>query len=145
MISEEITLPRDENDDSTLLRLLYRLVENCSYRMRQRRLLPEQAGLSIRYVDQVEKWRQIRLPPVNWPGHDLYNPLKELFFKVCKRRVRVGFMRVWFRGFYPPSPQLRLFQAPSLDQNRRAAIIRAMDRIRERYGENAVMWARLKA
>ena len=145
VVGEDITLPRDENDDSRLLRLLYRLVEKCSYRMRKRALIPRKAGLSVRYSDQVEVKRQIQLPCLNFRSPDLCNPLEKLFFEVCSRRVRVGFMRVWFWEFYPPSPQLALFHAPSPDESRKAMITQALDRIWERYGQDAVMYGRHKA
>ncbi len=145
VVGEDITLPRDENDDSRLLRLLYRLVEKCSYRMRKRALVPKKAGLSVRYSDQVEVRRQIQLPRLNFRSLDLCNPLEKLFFEVCSRRVRVGFMRVWFWEFHPPSPQLALFHAPSPDEDNKVMITQALDRIRERYGEDAVMYGRLKA
>lgn len=145
VVGEEITLTRDENDDSRLLRLLYRLVEKCSYRMRKRALIPKKAGLSIKYSDQVEARRQIQLPRLNFRGLDLCNPLEKLFFEVCSRRVRVRFMKVWFWEFHPPSPQLTLFHAPSPDESRKTMITQALDRIWERYGEDAVMYGRHKA
>jgi len=142
VVGEDITLPQNENDDSRLLRLLYRLVEKCSYRMRKRALIPKKAGLSVRYSDQVEVKRQIQLPRLNFRSLDLCNPLEKLFFEVCSRRVRVGFMRVWFWEFHPPSPQLALFHAPSPDENRKAMITQALDHIWERYGEDAIMYGR---
>jgi len=145
VVGEDITLPRDENDDSRLLRLLYRLVEKCSYRMRKRALIPRKAGLSVRYSDQVETRRQIQLPRLNFRSLDLCNPLEELFFEVCSRRVRVGFIKVWFWDFHPPSPQLSLFHAPSPNETRKTMITRAMDRIRERYGTEAITYGRCKA
>ena len=144
VVSEDITLPRDENDDSRLLGLLYRLVEKCSYRMRKRALIPKKAGLSVRYSDQVEVRRQIQLPRLNFPSLDLCNPLEKLFFEVCNRRVRVSFMRVWFWGFDPPSPQLALFHTPSPDENNKSMITRAMDRIRDRYGTEAITYGRAR-
>ena len=142
VVGEDITLPRDENDDSRLLRLLYRLVEKCSYRMRKRALIPRKAGLSVRYSDQVEVKRQIQLPRLNFRSPDLCNPLEKLFFEVCSRRVRVGFMRVWFWEFHPPSPQLALFHTPSPDENRKAMVTQALDHIWERYGTEAITYGR---
>jgi len=142
VVGEEITLSRDENDDSRLLGLLYRLVEKCSYRMRKRALIPRKAGLSVRYSDQVEARRQIQLPRLNLRGLDFYNPLEKLFFEVCSRRVRVGFMRVWFWEFHPPSPQLALFHAPSPDESRKTMITQALDRIWEKYGTEAITYGR---
>ena len=138
MVGEDITLPRDENDDSKLLRLLYRLVEKCSYRMRKRLLIPRKAGLSVRYSDQVETRRLIELPRLNFQDFDLCNPLEKLFFEVCSRRVRVGFIRVWFWEFHPPSPQLTLFHTLPPDKRNKTLITHAMDRIRERYGTEAI-------
>ena len=145
VVGEDITLPRDENDDLKLLRLLHRLVEKCSYRMRKKELIPKKAGLSVRYSDQVETRRQIQLPRLDFRNLDLCNPLEKLFFEVCSRRVRVGFIRVWFWEFHPPSPQLALFHAPSPDGENKTLITRAMDRIRERYGTEAITYGRHKA
>jgi len=142
MVGEDITLPRDENDDSKLLRLLHRLVEKCSYRMRKRALIPRKAGLSVRYSDQVETRRQIQLPRLNFQGSDLHSAMEKLFFEVCSRRVRAGFIRVWFWDFHPPSPQLTLFHAPSPDEKNKTMITHAMDRIRGRYGTEAITYGR---
>ena len=142
VVGEDITLPRDENDDSRLLRLLHRLVEKCSYRMRKKALIPKKAGLSVRYSDQVETRRQIQLPRLDFRNFDLCNPLEKLFFEVCSRRVRVGFMRVWFWEFHPPNPQLALFHTPSPDKENKAMITRAMDRIMERYGTEAITYGK---
>ena len=48
MVSDEITLPGDENDDRKLLGILYGLVETCAFRLRTRALIPRTAGLLIR-------------------------------------------------------------------------------------------------
>ena len=87
-VSEEITFAEDENNDERLLAALYRLVEQCSYRLRGRAIFPGKAGLLIRYSDQVEVRRRLKLPHVRFRDFDLYAPLEELFFKACKRRVR---------------------------------------------------------
>jgi len=138
MVSEEITLPQDENDDQKLLATLYGLVEKCSYRMRNRELIPRKTGLLIRYSDQVEAKGQVKPPHTRFWGFDLYAPLEELFLKLCNRRVRVRFMRVWFRDFSAPDRQLSLFSAPSPLAEKQSAVIQALDRIRKRYGEEMI-------
>jgi len=145
VIAEEVTLPQEENDDSRLLGHLYRLVERCGWRMRMRRLIPRKAGLLIRYADHVEAEGRLTLARPGFQDRDLYTPLETLFFKRCTRRVRVGFIRVRFWEFSPPDPQLALFDALSSKEERRSMLTRALDRIRERYGETAVMYGRLKA
>lgn len=158
-VSEEITFAEDENNDERLLAALYRLVERCSYRLRGRAIFPGKAGLLIRYSDQVEVRRRLKLPPFGAQeggperrrgqagrhgpqDFDLFRPLEELFFKACKRRVRVRFMRIWFWDLAPPSPQLSLFHTPSPREERGTLVIHAMDRIRERYGEGAIQSGR---
>ncbi len=68
VVSETETFPGDENDDAILLRVLSKLVGRCAYRMRNQRLMPQKAGLRIRYADQVAVCRQTALPP--GPGPD---------------------------------------------------------------------------
>jgi len=141
-VMEEVTLPRDENDDRQLLGILYGLVERCSHTLRSRGLLPRKAGLVIRYADQVEVTRRIKLPRGSFWDFDLYGPLEEMFLKACTRRVRVRFMRVWFRDFSPPSGQLSLFYGSTPGQEKKSLVIQALDRIRERHGDEAILYGR---
>ena len=138
MMSEEVTLPQDENDDQKLLSTLYGLAEKCAYRMRNRELIPRKTGLLIRYSDQMEAKSQVKLPHTRFWGFDLYAPLEKLFFKLCNRRVRVRFMRVWFRDFSAPDRQLSLFSAPSPMAEKQSAVIQALDRIRKQHGEEMI-------
>ncbi|UCF83103.1 MAG: hypothetical protein JSV50_18270 [Desulfobacteraceae bacterium] len=142
MVSEEITLPQDENEDVKLLGVLYRLVEKCSYRLRSRTLFPRKAGLLIRYSDQMETKRQIKLSGLSFWDFDLYGPLEKLFFKACERRVRVRFIKVWFWDFSYSSGQLSLFHNSSPDAEKKSHVIHALDRIRERHGEEVIKYGR---
>lgn len=142
MVAEKITFPLDDNDDHKLLGALYTLVERCSYRFRKRALFPRKAALLIRYSDQVEAKGQLKLPCMSSLDLDLYEPLEKLFLKTCNRRVRVRFMRIWFWEFSHPTPQLSLFHAPSPGAKKRAKLTQALDRIRERHGEEAIKYGR---
>jgi len=141
-VSEETTLPEDENDDGRLLGVLYGMVERCSRRLRTRALLPRRAGLRLRYTDGEEVLREIFLPRKSGWDSALYPPLERLFFKLCRRRVRVRFLQVWFRDLSPRNTQLSLFPemdpAPEKEKN----LTRALDRIREKYGDLAVRYGR---
>jgi DNA polymerase-4 len=142
-VAEEITLSRDENDDDKLLGVLYGLVEKCSYQLRQRKLVPRKAGLLFRYADQEEITRQIFLSHESFWDWDLYEPLKALFLKACLRRVRVRFMKVWFKDFSAPSAQLSLF-SPAIAE-KKVGVIHALDRIREKHGGEAIQYGRTTA
>ncbi len=141
-VALETTLARDENDDRLLLGRLYELTEKCAFRLRDRGLLPRRAGLLIRYADQVETRRQLRLPGNSCWDFDLYAPLRSLFLKACKRRVRVRFMRVWFWDFAPPAGQLSLFPPHAPAEEKRTLLIQALDRVRTRHGEEAIRFGR---
>jgi len=141
-VSESITLSNDENDDHRLLGFLFSLVEKCSQRLRTRGLIPGKAGLAIRYADQMEVIRRTSLSQVNIHGLDLYGAMERLFFKACQRRTSVRFMRVWFWDLSFPLPQLSLFPSTSPDKDKKGRVTLALDRIRERYGDEAVRFGR---
>ena len=141
-VAEEVTLPQDENDDEKLLGILYGLVERCSHQLLSRALFPRKAGLVFRYTDQEEITRRINLPHASFWDFDLYAPLERIFLRACRRRVRVRFMRVWFRDFSPPTSQLSLFPARSPITEKKALVTQALNRIRERYGDESIKYGR---
>ena len=118
------------------------MVERCASRLRGIILLPRKAGMLIRYSDQVEAKRKLKLPHISCWDFDLYDPLEKLFFKICDRRVRVRFIKIWFWDLFPPSRQLSLFSAPSRDEEKKKVVIKALDQIRNRYGEDAIKHGR---
>jgi DNA polymerase-4 len=142
VVSEAVTMQGDENDDMKLLGILYGLVEKCSRRLRTRGMVPKRAGLTVRYSDQEAVARQTRQTNPCPTDLDLYADMERLFFKTCLRRTAVRFMRVWFRDLSSPSPQLSLFLSAPNGGEKREKVTRALDRIRERYGDGAIMYGR---
>ena len=152
MVSESALLPQGENDDEKLLKTFWRLVETCFYHMRKRRWFPLKASFMVRYSDQVVATRSLKLsPPAHGHGEahglhlwnpSLFAPLQDLFFNVCQRRVRVRFLKVWFREFHALQFQLSLFHAPSPQEEKNRQLVRAMDHIRDRYGAEAIRCGR---
>lgn len=142
VVVEEMTLPRDENDDRKLLGILYGLVEQCSRKLRERDLYPRRAGLHFRYADQEEVIRPLLLPRSSVWDFDLYAPLEKLFMQACRRRVRVRFMKVWFRDFAPPPAQLSLFAFAPHEEKKKAQVISALDRIRTKHGDGKIAFGR---
>ncbi len=152
VVSESATLPQGENDDEALLKIFWRLVEACFYHMRKRRWFPLKTGFMVRYSDQVVASRSLKLsPPAHGQGHadglhlwnpSLLEPLHQLFFDVCRRRVRIRFLKVWFREFHPLHFQLSLFHAPSPQEEKTRQLVHAMDQIRDRYGAGVIRCGR---
>lgn len=141
-VSEAITIQGDENDDMKLLGILYGLVEKCSGRLRIRGMVPKRAGLTIRYSDQEEVTRQTKVTNASPTDLDLYADLERIFFRACLRRTSVRLMRVWFRDLSSPSPQLSLFSYLPNGGEKREKVTRALDCIRERYGDGAIEYGR---
>jgi DNA polymerase-4 len=141
-VADEVTLPEDENDDGKLLGTLYGLVERCSHQLLSRALCPRKAGLAFRYTDQEEVTRRVDLPGVSFWDFNLYRPLEKAFLKAYQRRVRIRFLRVWFRDFSAPVSQLSLFPSSSSLSEKKAAVTQALHRIRERHGEEMIRYGR---
>ncbi len=140
-VTEETLLSEDDNDDHRLLGLLYGMVEKCGRRLRNQGLAPRKAGLLIRYADGREGAARTGLAGGSAWDLDLYLPLKQAFFRTCRRRTRIRFMRVWFTGLAPSKGiQIPLFPPAPSPGEERAAVTRALDRIRDRYGESAILW-----
>ena len=97
----------------------------------------------MRYADQLETKRRVAFSGGSFWDFHLYAPLEEAFFKACRRRVRVRFMKVWFQDFSPLSPQLSLFAPPlSEGDKKRIQAVQALDRIRARHGVGAIQCGR---
>jgi len=142
MVAEEAILSQDENDDEKLLGVLYGLVEKCSYQLRSRSLLPRKAGIYFRYTDQEEVTRHVQVPKPSFWEFDLYAPLEAAFLNACRRRVRVRFMKIWFRDFSMPSAQLPLFAFAPQNEKKKAQVLSALDRIRDKHGEALIQYGR---
>ena len=152
MVSESTMLPEGENDDERLLETFWRLVETCFYQMRKRHWFPMKAGFLVRYGDQVVATRSLKISPAArgrtqsdglhlWDP-SLFAPLQKLFFDVCQRRVRVCFLKVWFREFRALHFQLSLFHAPSPREEKTRRLVHAMDHIRDQYGVDVIRCGR---
>jgi len=143
-VTAEQTLTVDENDDRKLLGVLYGLVEQCGRELRRRELFCGQAGLMIRYADQQETSGRIKLERPGFWDQELYEPMRELFLKLCRHRVRVRFLRVWFGGFCAPISQLALFeQTPAKQQAKTGDLTQALERVRTKHGGEALRYGRV--
>ena len=152
MVIESVMLPEGENDDERLLKVFWRLVESCLYQLRRRHEFPQKAGLLIRYSDQTAVTRAVTISTGAFDQGQadtlhlwnpfLFTPLQKLFFDVCKRRVRVRFLKVWFQEFRTLNSQLSLFQTSFPGGEKTRHLVHAMDQVRDRYGQEALRLGR---
>jgi hypothetical protein len=85
----------------------------------------------------------VQIPKPSFWEFELYAPLEAAFLKACRRRVRVRFMKIWFKDFSAPSAQLSLFAFAPQGEDKRAQVISALDRIREKHGEALIQYGRM--
>jgi hypothetical protein len=84
----------------------------------------------------------VQIPKPSFWEFELYAPLEAAFLKACRRRVRVRFMKIWFKDFSAPSAQLSLFAFTPHEEQKKAQVIGALDRIREKHGEAFIQYGR---
>jgi hypothetical protein len=96
--------------------------------------------LEIYYADHREAAGQKRLPAATNLDRELFFTAEQLLKKILTRRIRVTRLAVRYFELRPLSGQMSLFDKPkSCDTNKN--LNRAIDKIRQRFGENAVKFA----
>lgn len=141
-ICEESFLPAADNDDALLMAELCRLVEACGLRLRR---LGKQAGkltLTLRYADGVTEQGTTRLATPQNFDLPLFAAAEALFFKCCRRRVRLKGMHLACGGLEAGRRQLDLFAAETATSPHAEALQHALDDLRGRYGMGTIRWGR---
>lgn len=153
-VSREETFARDLHDDATIERELQRLAVRVSADLRQQSLQARTVTVKLRDSDFKTRsaQRTLRLPieserSVLQAAQSLLRQLRN------RRRVGVRLLGIGLSHFDdgpPESAQLALFEAPPLappdepvEGPRERALTRALDRIRSRYGKEAILPAAL--
>jgi DNA polymerase-4 len=96
-------------------------------------------GLRVRYVDSFSAHQTARLTRPTNDERELLAAAMELFGKLFTRRVAVRLVGVSVTNLEPDRRQNELFDT---DANRRWYLNREMDRVRGRYGWNAVFYGK---
>jgi DNA polymerase-4 len=141
-VLEEITLDEDTNDDTILLGILYRMIERGCRRMRNKGISARTIWLHIRYSDDEDATRRLRLVSPTTTDTILYRLLEPFFIRTNERRQRVRYLSLTFTDLVAPSPQLSLFDM-SRPYQKEESLVAALDAIRARYGEKIVSFGRV--
>ena len=144
-ICREHTFDEDTNDTAIVESVLYRLVEQAGRALRHQRRSARRMAVTLDYTDGVRRVRQRRLNPATANDTALFTAAQTALRLAHTRRLRVRYLRlVCDRLVYPPA-QLPLF-APERDAVLHSQrLISAMDRIRRRFGVDAVRVGRTLA
>ncbi|OXE97356.1 DNA polymerase IV [Flavobacterium johnsoniae UW101] len=133
-ISTEHTFSQDTIDIPKLNRVLLGMVEKLSYQLRSEQWLTSTVTVKIRYANFDTETKQCRVQYTS-ADHILTQTVTELFDKLYQRRMRLRLIGVRFSGLVRGTYQIDLFN----DTEEMLALYQAMDRMKNRYGFDAVM------
>lgn len=133
-ISTEHTFKEDTIDIAKLKRVLSGMVEKLAFQLRSEQWLTSTVVIKIRYAnfDTETKQSSIRYTSAD---HILTHKVLELFEKLYQRRMRLRLIGIRFSGLVRGTYQINMFE----DTTEMLALYQAMDRMKKRYGFQAVM------
>ncbi len=135
-ISTERTFDKDTIDVVKLKGLLVAMTENLAFQLRKGQKLTACVTVKIRYSDFNTYTLQKRIPYTS-ADHILMPRILELFDKLYNRRLLVRLIGIRFSHLVGGGYQINLFE----DSEERINLYQAMDKMRLRYGDRAVMTA----
>ena len=135
-ISTERTFDRDTIDTDKLKGILTAMAENLAFQLRRGKKLTSCVTVKLRYSDFETKTLQKRIPYTS-ADHTLIPLVMELYEKLYQRRLLVRLVGVKFSHMVEGNYQINLFD----DTEEQINLYQAMDNIRNRFGDRAVLRA----
>lgn len=135
-ISTERTFARDTADMQRIRPLLVAMAENLAYQLRRGSRLTACVTVKVRYADFDTRTLSASLP-YTAADHLLVPRVLELFDRLFDRRVLLRLVGVRYSHLVTGGCQMDLFS----DTGERLALYRALDRIRDRYGDRSIVSA----
>jgi len=135
-ISTERTFDKDTIDVHRLKGILTAMTENLAFQLRRGDKLTACVSVKIRYSDFETHNLQQNIPYTS-ADHILLPKIQELFNKLYNRRLLVRLIGVKFSHLVAGGYQINLFE----DNEKNIQLYQAMDKMRIRYGDRAVLRA----
>jgi len=132
-ISIERTFERDTINLYKLRSILIAMAENLAFQLRSGNKLTACVTVRLRYADLNVFSKQLRIP-FTASDATLINTAKELFAKLYDRRQMVRLISVRYSHLVEGAHQISLFE----DTEELCNLNQAMDKMRKRYGQDAV-------
>ncbi len=132
-ISIERTFERDTTDMVKLKSIIKAMAENLAYQLRNGNRLTACISVKIRYSDFQTHSKQRRISYTS-ADHTILRTVNELFDRLYDRRVLIRLVGVRFSHMVGGGHQINLFE----DSEEMIKLYLAMDRMRNRYGQDAV-------
>ena len=135
----------DTNDRLQIERSLYRLVERACRQLRRQALAARRTALILEHTDSLRRTRQATVAPATANDFALFPHARRVLDLAWTRRVRLRRMTlVCDRLTYPPAQRL-LFEPERRLAEKQDRLVAAMDRIRRRFGTDALAMGRTLA
>jgi DNA polymerase-4 len=135
-ISTECTFEKDTIDVAQLKRILISMTEKLTFQLRTEEKLTACVTVKIRYSDFNTYTMQMRIPYTSL-DHVLMEKVKELFDKLYQKRMLIRLIGIRFSHLVQGNYQFDLFD----DTIEHMQLYQAMDKMRQRYGKDAVQRA----
>jgi DNA polymerase IV len=135
-ISTERTFDRDTTDVQKLKGILSAMAENLAFQLRRGHKLTSCIMVKVRYSDFNTYTLQQHIPYTS-ADHLLIPKVLELFDKLYNKRLLVRLIGVRYSDLVQGGYQISLFD----DTEELISLYSAMDKIRDRYGDRAVLRA----
>lgn len=135
-ISTERTFNKDTTDVIKLRSIIIAMAENLAYQLRRGNKLTACVTFKIRYSDFQTYTQQQRIP-YSAMDHNIIPVVLDLFKKLYNRRLLVRLIGVRFSHLVEGGHQINLFE----DDDRFLNLNQSIDKMRERYGDRAVIAA----
>ena len=139
-ISHETTFDADTADPEELERTLSYLAQLVGRRLRDHRLFARTVGLKLRYADFRTLTRDVTLDEPTYLDFVIFENLLRLFESAWDRKLKVRLLGVRTSNLERAEFQRNLLEAPAREKLDRA--LSAADKVRKRYGFDAVRLAR---
>ncbi|MBK0368274.1 DNA polymerase IV [Flavobacterium agrisoli] len=133
-ISTEHTFTQDTIDLIKLKTILTGMVEKLAFQLRSEQWLTSTVVVKIRYANFDTETKQCKIAYTS-ADHILTKNVIELFDKLFQRRMRLRLIGIRFSGLVRGTYQINLFE----DTEEMLALYEAMDKMKSRYGFDAVM------
>lgn len=135
-ISTERTFNKDTTDVAKLKSIIIAMAENLAYQLRRGNKLTACVTFKIRYSDFQTYTQQQRIP-YSAMDHNIIPIVLDLYRKLYNRRLLVRLIGVKFSHLVEGGHQINLFE----DEEKLLHLSQAIDKMRERYGDRAVVAA----
>ncbi|MGA2516349.1 MAG: DNA polymerase IV [Thermodesulfobacteriota bacterium] len=137
-ISHSVTLEADTSDPRLLKKVLLQLSERVSRRMRRERFYGKRIAVTIRYSDFFTFSKQKTLSKWMMSGNEIFQQAFEIFGSISHPKP-IRLLGVGVSQLKKEWCQLDLFEKREKKDN----LLKAMDRVNERFGDWTLTWAGL--